>query len=99
MITFLSAFGLPGCLPDHVSATQWRYWVPGATFELTLVSLAVAKLFQVARAKNSPPRLLQVLLRDSVLYFGGFFATLLCSLVIWTCARVSPWSWCSSTVP
>ena len=58
-------------------------------FELTLVLLAARKLIQVARTRNRAPRILAVLLRDSVIYFGGIFATILCTLVTWTSARVS----------
>ena len=82
-------FDFPGCLPENVSASQWTYWIPSALFELTLVLLAARKLIQVARTRNRAPRILAVLLRDSVIYFGGIFATILCTLVTWTSARVS----------
>ena len=82
-------FDFPGCLPENVSSSQWTYWIPSALFELTLVLLAARKLIQVARTRNRAPRILAVLLRDSVIYFGGIFATILCTLVTWTSARVS----------
>ena len=28
---------LPGCIPDHVSTTQWTYWISGFFFEFFLL--------------------------------------------------------------
>ena len=86
------AFKIPGCLPENVTvgATTWTYWVPAAVFELTLVVLGVAKFVQAAGSGNRQPRIMSILLRDSIVYFGGMWSTILCCLCVWMSARVSP---------
>ena len=79
---------MPGCLPNHIGGTQWAYWVPGFIFEFTLFTLAIVKLLQTAHAQNKPPRVMAVLLRDSVLYYGGVLSTMICGLVTWSTVRV-----------
>lgn len=88
MFKLLDAASFPGCLPDHVGAFQWAYWIPCLAFELVLVLLVLAKLVRVTCAKNRPPLVLTVLLRDSILYYGGVLVIVVCNLVTWTSVRV-----------
>ena len=60
-----------------------------AAFESVLFLLAVAKSVQVARSESNTPRILAILLRDSVLYFGGVIAVILTNLIIWAFVRVN----------
>ena len=68
---------------------NWAYWIPTLVFETVLVSLAIAKLVQISRMETNTPRVMAVLLRDSVAYFGGIFAFVITNFVIWVAARVS----------
>ena len=79
---------MAGCLPNHSGRNQWTYWLPGLVFEFTLFSLAIARLVQAARARNKAPRVLTVLLRDSILFYGGALSTMACGLIVWASARV-----------
>ena len=58
------------------------------TFESTLFTCAMVKVFRVARDETRAPRILAVLLRDSVAYFGGMLTIILANLIIWSAARV-----------
>ena len=66
----------------------WAYWIPILTFESTLFVLATIKAIEVARHEFRTPKILAVLLRDSVAYFGGIVAIILTNLVISAAARV-----------
>ena len=57
-------------------------------FESTLFVLAIIKAVQAGRNELHTPKILVVLLRDSVAYFGGILAIILTNLVIWAAARV-----------
>lgn len=78
----------PGCIPVIKDTYIWAYWVPMAAFESVLFLLAIIKSVQVARAESNTPRVLAILLRDSVLYFGGVIAVILTNLVFWAGVRV-----------
>ena len=57
-------------------------------FESIIFGLAMAKVWQTAREKWRTPGVLVVLLRDSVVYFGGVFVIIFTNLVINASARV-----------
>ena len=57
-------------------------------FDGILFALATVKAIKVAREDSPSPRLLTVLLRDSVMYFGGASAIAVTNLVVWVAARV-----------
>ena len=67
---------------------MWAYWVPMLVFETVLFALAIAKAFEEFRRQSHTPRILIMLFRDSVAYFGGVLAVILANLVIWSAARV-----------
>ena len=85
-VTLLPQF--PGCIPTNPSTHTWAYWVPMLAVESILFLLASVKAFDVARKNLHTPKILAVLLRDSILYFGGVMAIILANLMIWSLARV-----------
>ena len=78
-----------GCFPANPSPHLWAYWVPFLCFESVIVALAIVKIYQEARNKWHTPKILFVLLRDSLAYFGGVFAIVLGNVLMWSVARVS----------
>lgn len=52
-------------------------------WEALLLALSLYKSAQQVRAEEGTPHLMVVLLRDSVLYFGGALATILSNFIIW----------------
>ena len=67
---------------------MWMYWLPILVFESTLFILAVIKAFRAAQDISKTPRILAVLLKDSITYFGGIFAIIVANLAIDAFARV-----------
>ena len=51
-------------------------------------TLAIVKTLFLVRRDAYTPKVLTVLLRDTVLYFGSSFAIILANLVIWLAVRV-----------
>ncbi len=82
---------LPGCIPDHVVSWAWAYWLPMLVFESGLFLLAIFRLLQLGfyKCDKRTSNLLVVLLRDSVMYFGGVLAVILANFVAWKASRVS----------
>ena len=71
-----------------MSPHLWVYWLPLLAFESTLFMLATVKAFRVAQGVSKTPRVLAVLLEDSMTYFGGIFAVSIANLAIDAFARV-----------
>lgn len=88
-----SVFTLPsiftGCIPHNPAAYLWAYWVPMTVLEVTLCVLAVGKTVRMCRHSGRRSPILTLLLRDSVLYFGGVLTIIVANLVIWASARPS----------
>ena len=80
---------LPTCFGGVPDKNVWTYWVPMLSFESILFAAALFKAFKVTREEAFTPRILTVLLRDSIAYFGGVGAIAVTNLVVWTAARVS----------
>jgi len=79
----LRAF-FPGCAPTNIPEWCWAYWIPTVVFESTLFLLALYKTVQEANGSMTrPSRLMVVLLRDSVMYFGGVMIWSLANFVAW----------------
>ena len=78
-----------GCFPNNTVTWAWAYWIPITVFDSILFLLASYKSieFSVYHGKNMP-RLSQVLIRDSVIFFGGVLALILINLVIWSLHKV-----------
>ena len=81
---------LPGSIPvtGCVSVTgikpyAWAYWVPTMIWETLLLVLSLYKSVQQTRREEGTPHLMVVILRDSILYFGGALATILANFIIW----------------
>ena len=84
---------------DIPSAHMWARWVPQLGFESIVFGLAIVKTVQVARNGPHTPKVLVVLLRDSVVYFGGILAILIANLAVYAAARVRTFPtqgcWCT----
>ena len=78
----------PGCVPVDFSPHMWAYWVPLLSFQTVLFVLAMAQVLIEARREWNTPKLLVVMLRDSLVYFGGMLAIILANVMIWATARV-----------
>jgi len=73
-----------GCAPLNIPTWCWVYWLPSVIFESILFLLALWKTILEARVKASRASpLMHVLLRDSVIYFGG--------IVIWSILNLGAW--------
>ncbi|KAH9940268.1 hypothetical protein B0H21DRAFT_754870 [Amylocystis lapponica] len=73
-----------GCVPTNIAHYAWMYWLPIATFETTLFTLAFAKSVAIARSEShTVPYVMAVLLRDSVAYFGCAAVVIFVNLVAW----------------
>jgi len=72
-----------GCVPFFVEPYAWTYWIPVLVIESILFSLSLMKLVQQWRIDATSPYLMQVLLRDSVLYFGGALSAILTNFFVW----------------
>ena len=92
MIYAPAAFRFPpyitGCAAADTAKFKTRaYWVPVVVFESTVFVLAFAKAVAAVlqrRTSGDPPRLLIILLRDSIVYFGGLLAVVLANLLVWS---------------
>ncbi|PCH37113.1 hypothetical protein WOLCODRAFT_146538 [Wolfiporia cocos MD-104 SS10] len=72
-----------GCIPGHVVPWAWSYWIPILSFESLLFVLALVKVIQQLCTKTHTPRLMVLLLRDSLLYFTGVLCAILCNFFTW----------------
>ncbi|KAJ8508721.1 hypothetical protein ONZ45_g9042 [Pleurotus djamor] len=84
------AHAVPGvlfCLPNKVGDHFFLFWIPVLCFESLLVGLALFRGFQAILSDGSLFRsgraLVNVLIRDSVLYFLVMFATYLTNMLVW----------------
>ncbi|TEB31061.1 hypothetical protein FA13DRAFT_478427 [Coprinellus micaceus] len=75
------------CMPHGVSDKFYIFWVPMLAFECLLCTLALIRGFQAFVSDGSLFRrgreLVQILLRDSVLYFLVICATYMTCLLVW----------------
>ncbi|KAF8583487.1 hypothetical protein K439DRAFT_1661210 [Ramaria rubella] len=73
-----------GCAPTNIPTWCWWYWVPSLAFESILLLLALYKTVLEARKKMTrTSSLMGVLLRDSVLYFGGVTLFTITNFAAW----------------
>lgn len=79
----------PGCIPELTDMLVWVYWFPTSVFQCVLLVLAIAKIVKAARQEWQTPKLLIILVRDSLVYFGGALAIILVNACMWSTARVS----------
>jgi hypothetical protein len=87
-ITFCVAYGIPSYF--------YTFWIPMLAFETLLCGLALYRGFQTLMQDGqvfySGRRLVNILIRDSVLYFLIMFATYLANLLFWIAAPVRVFS-------
>ena len=68
---------------------MWAYFIPMLATQITLCVLALIKALQMASAEYATPRVVVVLLRDTMVYYGSILALYVINEIIWTVARVS----------
>ncbi|CAL1710315.1 unnamed protein product [Somion occarium] len=76
-----------GCFPVNTRQFAYAFWIPKIVFELTLFVLAGRCCLQEYYKRHPTPQLLNVLLRDSVAFFGGIFVFNLSNCLIWAISR------------
>lgn len=72
-----------GCIPGSIASYAWAYWIPVLIFESVLFTLSLAMSIKQSLSDKSSPYLMRVLLRDSVIYFGGALGSILMNFVVW----------------
>lgn len=72
-----------GCIPTNVKPYAWTYWIPVLVFESILFLLALVKSIRRGRENAETPYLLIVLLRDSIIYYGGTLGIILTNFLVW----------------
>lgn len=90
------AFRLPpiytGCYavdPLPYLLPYWVEWVPYLVYESFIFGLAIYKSVLLAQDQPETPWLIYVLLRDSIVFFGGTFSIVLVNCLINAIGRVS----------
>jgi len=78
----LRAF-FPGCAPTNIPLWSWWYWVPSMTFESICLLLALWKTMETHRNEYKSSNILIILLRDSILYFGGVTLITIANFAAW----------------
>ena len=91
----LPAFRLPpvhtGCYavdPIPYLFPYWLSWVPYLAYESFIFALAIYKSFSLARDQPETPWLVYILLRDSIVFFGGIFSIVLVNCLVNAIGRV-----------
>ena len=91
----LPAFRLPpvhtGCYavdPIPYLFPYWLSWVPYLAYESFIFALAIYKSFSLARDQPETPWLVYILLRDSIVFFGGIFSIVLVNCLVNALGRV-----------
>lgn len=82
-ITLPADITISTCVAVGIKKWAWAYWVPVMVWESLLLALSLYRSAQQAREEAGTPRLMAVLLRDSVLYFGGALASILANFIVW----------------
>ncbi|KAF8194635.1 hypothetical protein BJ912DRAFT_924111 [Pholiota molesta] len=87
--------GLSGCIANSQNGQSRQsilasFWVPFFSYETVIFSLTLAKSFQRYKLaykfptyNYSTPNLLQVLVRDGILYYLVIMSVSLCNLLMW----------------
>jgi hypothetical protein len=89
---FPHVVGLENCLPGgwvpSRVASRVAYWVPGIVLESVLFLFVCFKIFQTIPVGERASGLLNILVRDSMLSYGGALLFLLTNTVMYSTARV-----------
>lgn len=78
-----------GCFAHNNVPYAWTIWFGIFVFESCLVGLASYKCIINYRDRMNAPQLLKVLLRDSILFYGGVSVVALVNCLVWAFGRVS----------
>ncbi|KAK7685918.1 hypothetical protein QCA50_010726 [Cerrena zonata] len=76
-----------GCFLINTQKLAYAYRFPMIVFESTLFILAIVKSIQYALDDSTTPHLMFVVLRDSMIYFGGVLAVALTNCIVWAVGR------------
>jgi len=92
-ITALPVTDGNSCLPQLLPLGIFEYWIPMLSYDSLLCVLVLFQGFRRFRSNSSiflsGKRLVNILIRDSVIYFLVIFVTYLTCLLIWAFARRS----------
>ena len=86
-----------GCFARNEVSYAWLVWFVVLVFESALVALALYKYFLDCRTSRETPTLLKILLRDSILFYGGVALVALINCLVWAFGRVSYFIYWSCT--
>ncbi|TFY52918.1 hypothetical protein EVJ58_g9741 [Rhodofomes roseus] len=76
---------ITGCIPSGIKPWAWTFWLPMLTFETLLLVLSLFRSMQLI-FEDRRPAIIYVLLRDSVIYFGGVVLAIVTNVVGWKVA-------------
>ena len=81
-----AGFTLPvvvsGCVSYHADSKMWKIWIPSIIFEPILFFLALVQLPLAIRSpRHHVTNMLSVLVRNSVIYFGGDLAATVTNVI------------------
>ena len=78
-----------GCFAHNSVSYAWTVWFGILVFESAMVGLALYKCILNYRDPGNTPQLLKILLRDSILFYGGVALVALINCLVWAFGRVS----------
>lgn len=90
--------GYVGCFGVNSEPFKYAYWIPTITFESILFLLAIYKSIEIARENTTTPNLMYILIRDSVIFYGGMFAVVMTNCLVWAVGRPTLFSAFPSTL-
>ncbi|KAK7695363.1 hypothetical protein QCA50_002555 [Cerrena zonata] len=94
-----AAVVLVAVLSKVESKLSWTVWFGIFVFESSLGALPFYKYIQNYRDQEYAPQLLKVLLRDSILFYGGVAVVALVNCIIWAFGRPSLFTSFDATNP
>ncbi|KAF8513361.1 hypothetical protein JB92DRAFT_2923996 [Gautieria morchelliformis] len=81
--------GTTGCPIGTIPPHAFFFWIPFLIFETFLVALMLCKGWRVYRSEGGS-RLLHLIIRDSLFYFGVMFISLLANCILWGIPSLDP---------
>jgi len=90
--------GFPGCFGVNSEPFNYAYWIPTIIFESVLFLLAIYKSIEIAQESATTPNLMFILIRDSVIFYGGMFAVVMTNCIVWAVGRPTLFSAFPSTL-
>ncbi|KAI0077358.1 hypothetical protein K474DRAFT_1095438 [Panus rudis PR-1116 ss-1] len=75
------------CLAVSTEPNAWSYWIPTIAFESLMFILTLNKCIKCLMDRYGTPRLLVIMLRDSLVFFGSILAVALLNCFLWAYGR------------